>query len=397
MQRREAWGRGPRDVEAGFHRRGVRGTAGAARQAIGAEGLDWLLAIHPVSIRWLIGQDTKSYTVFQCLAISSRDEPLVLFTRRTDANEYRADSLAEDIVTCGGGVPANPMAAFHEFVRDRGLRNGRVGVEVPGFYLSGPHYVSVKDILGRALVAETNGLLGALRAIKSPREIEYTRWAAELSAAAWQALLARAGEGRTELELAGAAYGALLAGGSGIPHSTMNLMTGPRTAFALGGPTERRQARGELGLVEIGGNFRRYTSTLGRAWCLGEPSARMRALHDVIVRAADAAIAAMRPGVPTMVPHEAACAGIAATGLDRFRMHTTGYGMAPGFPPSWGEGVNMFGGSTDVLAENMVVSVEPHVFIAEEGIGMRLIDNVLMTEAGAELLSTTPREIAVVG
>ena len=367
-----------------------------ARAAIGAAGLDFLLVIHPVSMRWLIGQDTKSYTVFQCLVVSARDTPLVLFTRGTDANEYAADSLAEEIVTYGGGEPADPMAAFAAFARDGGLLNARVGMEAPGFYLNPQHYVRVKDILGTALVAEPNGLIGGMRTIKSPREIDYTRKAAALSAQALQALLARVAEGRTELDLAAAAYGALLANGSGIPHSTMNLMTGPRSAFALGAPTERRQVRGDTGLVEIGGNYRRYTSTLGRQWSLGPPSARLTALYDVVRRASDAAIAAMGPRVPAVVPHDAARRVIAAAGFDHCRKHTTGYGMAPGFPPSWGEGVNMFGGSTDILAANMVVSVEPNIFIAEEGIGVRIIDNVLITETGVELLSTTPRELIVI-
>lgn len=367
-----------------------------AREAIGASGLDWLLVIHPVSMRWLIGQDTKSYTIFQCLVVSAAPGPLVLFTRGTDRNELAADSLADEIVAYGGGEPADPMAAFHEFVLDRGLRNGRVGMEVPGFYLNPHQYVRVRDILGHALVAEPNGLIGGLRAIKSAQEIAYTRKAAELSAKALQALIATVAVGRTELELAGAVYGALLAGGSGIPHSTMNLMTGPRTAFALGGPTERKLEEGDPGLVEIGGNYRRYTSTLGRQWSLGKPSARLVELYDVVRRASDACIAKMGPGVPAVEPHEAAKSVIASSGLDRYRMHTTGYGMAPGFPPSWGEGVNMFGGSTDVLRENMVVSVEPNIFIAEENIGVRIIDNVLISATGVEVLSTTPRDLIVV-
>ena len=83
-------------------------------------------------------------------------------------------------------------------------------------------------------------------------------------------------------------------------------------------------------------------------------------------------------------------------GMDPFRQHTSGYGMAPGFPPSWGEPTNMFAGSKDVLKAGMVMSVEPALFIKSERLGVRLIDNVIVTKTGVELLSTTMRDLAVI-
>jgi Xaa-Pro dipeptidase len=105
----------------------------------------------------------------------------------------------------------------------------------------------------------------------------------------------------------------------------------------------------------------------------------------------------MRAGAPAINGHEALKAVFVKAGVDQFRQHTSGYGMAPGFPPSWGEPTNMFGGSNDVLQANMVMSVEPGLFIKSESLGVRLIDNVIVTEKGVQLLSTTSREIAVVG
>lgn len=367
------------------------------RESIAAAGLDWLLVLHPVSIRWLIGQDTKSYTVFQCLVVSAEARPLVLFTRGTERAEFEADTVAEEFRFYGGGEPEDPMQAFARFAGVLGLGGARVGMEVPGGYLQPTHYVALKALLGDALVQDGSGLVTALRAVKSPAEQDYARQAAAISALAWEALIGAVAEGRSELELAAVAYHALLSNGSGIPASTMNLMTGERSAFALGGPTERRLRRGDTGLVEIGANRRRYTSTLGRQWNLGPASQRLKDLHAVICEATEACIAEMRAGVPAVVPHEAAKRVIAKAGLDQYRMHTTGYGMAPGFPPSWGESPNVFGGSGDVLKAGMVVSIEPNVFLAEEGLGARLIDNVIITESGTELLSRTPRDLVIVG
>jgi Xaa-Pro dipeptidase len=366
------------------------------REAITHAKLDWLLVLHPVSIRWLIGQDTKSYTVFQCLPVSARPGKLTMFTRGTEQAEFEADTIAENFRFYGGGEPADPMQAFSQFAADLGLRNARVGIEVPGGYLQPGHYLALKTLLGDALVQDGSGLVSVLRAVKSPAELAYVRRAAELSGIGWQALVGSVAEGRSELELTAAVYHALLTNGSGLPASTMNLMTGERTAFALGGPTDRKLRRGDPGLIEIGANRKRYTSTLGRQWNLGPASQRVKDLYAVVREATEACIAEMRAGVPAVVPHEAAKAVIAKAGLDQYRMHTTGYGMAPGFPPSWGESPNVFGGSADVLKAGMVVSIEPNVFLAAEGLGSRLIDNVIVTETGVELLSTTPRDLVIV-
>ncbi len=104
-------------------------------------------------------------------------------------------------------------------------------------------------------------------------------------------------------------------------------------------------------------------------------------------------LAAMRDGVPTTVPHEAAKRVFVEAGMDDYRQHTTGYGMAAGFPPSWGEPVNMFSGNRYTLRAGMVVSIEPNLFIHAEHLGVRIIDNVLITQTGAELLSRRPREL----
>jgi Xaa-Pro dipeptidase len=87
---------------------------------------------------------------------------------------------------------------------------------------------------------------------------------------------------------------------------------------------------------------------------------------------------------------------IADAGFERYRVHTSGYGLAPGFPPTWGEPMHMIGGSTYTLRAGMVVSVEPPVFIGEEKLGARIIDNVLVTRDGAELLSQFSRDLIVV-
>jgi Xaa-Pro dipeptidase len=113
------------------------------REAMQAQGLDWLVLCHPVSIHWLTGSDAKSYQEFQCLLMSAKPLPLVILTREGERNEYEQDALVDEVYTFGGGENEDPIVAFMALGSSLGLRQARVGLEVPAYYLHPHHYVPV--------------------------------------------------------------------------------------------------------------------------------------------------------------------------------------------------------------------------------------------------------------
>ena len=104
-------------------------------------------------------------------------------------------------------------------------------------------------------------------------------------------------------------------------------------------------------------------------------------------------MAEIKPGVRAVVPHEAARKVIEDAGLLEYMWHLSGYGIGSGYPPLWAENFSMFGGSEDVIEENMVLTIEPPAFVPPESAGFRLIDNVIVTKTGVEMLSKTGRDI----
>jgi Xaa-Pro dipeptidase len=365
------------------------------RAAIAAAGLDWLLVFHPVSIHWLTGSDAKSYQEFQCLFVAADDKPLVILTRQGEGNEFRDDSLVDEIFLHGGGEPEDPIAAFESVAGVLPLRGKRVGMEVPAFYLHPHHFEKIKNYLGESFVGEATNLIADLKLVKSPQELEYIFEASRIADDTMKVFADSLQAGRSELELAGEIYRALLSRGSGIAASPINLVSGERSCFSHGAPTQRKLQNGDGGNIEFGATFNRYTSTIGRQFTIGKVALRTQEIYDVVRRACDACIAAIRPGVLASAPHEAAKKIIAEAGFESGRVHLSGYGLAPGFPPSWAEPLHLFGGSTHVLQASMVVTVEPPIFLPEEKLGARIIDNVLVTESGAQLLSKFSRDIII--
>ena len=368
-----------------------------AAAAVGAAGLDWLLIVHPVTIHWLTGSDAKGYQAFQCLLLAASGAPLILVTRESERAEVEADAVFNELHLWGGAQGEDPFAVLHEQAVKHDLLRARIGLEIPPFYLHPRHLRQLESLFGDAFVGEANRVLDEVRLVKSAREITYLREAGRLADRSIAAFGRALAEGVSELELTAAIYGTLLSGGGGLPASPLNLVSGERAAFSHGGPTERRLADGDSGNVEYGAPYRRHTVTIGRSFCLGEPSARLRELYQVVRAAYEACISAIAPGVPASRPHEAARRVIREAGLEPHRAHTTGYGIAPGFPPAAGEAFHLEDGNDRPLLAGMALSICPPVFIPDERLGARIADTVLVTEVGAERLSHSSPDLICVG
>jgi Xaa-Pro aminopeptidase len=366
------------------------------REAMEKAGIDLLLVISPVNINYLIGCRAKGYQELQVLFFTLEPGPLTMLTRLSDVAEVAELSLAQDVRGYAGLAPQDPMDVVKEIMTEKGLFRRRIGLEVPYYYLGAHDYVKFKALLGDALVTEATRLIEDLKLVKSPAELAYIRKAASFADAGMETAVKILAEGKTELEVAAEMHRTMMAMGSDAPPSPMNFASGDRSCFSHGMPSERRLRSGDFMHFEYGASYRRYCATIGRQLCLGKPTKRMRELYQVVRDACDAAIAEMRHGVPATKPHEAAQNVIARAGLAEKMVHQTGYGIAPGFPPSWLESIMMLGGSEYLLARGMVLSVEPPVMIREEKLGARIIDNLLVTESGAEILSRFTRDFICV-
>lgn len=365
------------------------------RQAMETAGLDWLVVFHPVSIHWLTGSEAKSYQEFQCLFISTVSDEISVLTREGERCEFEQDALVDQLWTWGGGEIEDPMMSFRRVAQLLKISRARVGIEVPAYYMHPKDYVRLCEFLGASLVAEPSNLIADLKLVKSPQELEYIKEATRLADVAMEVFVRELRVGRTELELAGEVYGSLFKAGSGIAASPINLVSGDRSCFSHGAPTTRVMQADDFGSIEYGATWRRYTSTIGRQFCLGRPSARMLELYKIVRDASEACRHAIRAGVPASQPHAVAKKVIGDAGLEAGRVHTTGYGLAPGFPPTWGEPLHMLESSNYTLEAGMVITVEPPVFLGDEKLGARLIDNVLVTEDGCELLTGFSADLIV--
>ena len=363
------------------------------RTAMAKAQIDMLLVTSPISIHWLLGSRAKSYQEFQCLFFPQDEQPLVIVTRMAEVAEYHDTSLADDVYGWGGREPEKPVTVVRQVMKERKFNGLRIGLEVPYYYLSIYDYLDLKGYLGESLVLEDPDFVARLKHVKSPQELIYIKKAAEIGDAGLQRCVEVIREGMTEIELSAEITHTLLKMGSDATPSPMNIATGERNCYPHALPTHRQIEKGDDINTEWGSVYRRYVSTVGRQMCLGKPRPRVQEIYKIVRNACDAAIAEVKDSIPASVPHNAAKKVIADAGMDEYRTHLTGYSLAPGYPPSWCDSLELFGGSEKTLEAGMVVTIEPPIHIHEERIGVRIIDNVLVTKTGAELLSGFTRDL----
>ena len=363
------------------------------REAMEKVGIELLLVIAPVHINYLIGATAKGYQEFQVLFFPLEPGPLIIQSRLPEEPMLRADSLTDEIRGWGGREPEDPIEVFREILHAKGYQGLRTGLEVPNYYLHPHHYTQLVDLLGDDLVMDATDLIGNIKLVKSPAEIDYVRKAGAILDQGMETCITSIEAGRTERTISADIHHTLLAAGSDIQASPMNFLSGPRSAFAHGEPSDRVLETGDFIHIQFGAHFRRYCVTMGRQLCLGEPTRRMRDVYQVVRDAGDACIAEMRAGVSATVPHNIANKVIADGGLDNYRLHMTGYAVGAAFAPSWIEPLIMDAGCEYTLEAGMVIAVEPPVFGLEDGLGVRLIDNVLITATGCERLTGTTRDL----
>jgi len=279
--------------------------------------------------------------------------------------------------------------ALEQAIETVGLRGRRIGVEET--QLSAYHAA----VLARhGTVAPIGQRVEALRRIKDADELRLIRAAVAANDAGFEAAGRAIGPGTSEFRVQAALVQAIEEAVDAPVHlldDTNCLISGPRTAGAVGLPTSRRLEPADLMIVDINPWIRGYKADTTRTFSVGPPSAEHRRIYDTLARALEAAERVARPGVPANAVYAALADTIAGAGYGAgMRGHG---GHAIGLEHL--ERPYVIAGDAMPLAEGMVLTLEPGIYLSD--VGLRLEDNYLVTADGLELLSHYTRELVACG
>ena len=290
--------------------------------------------------------------------------------------------------------PENPAEwdnAFRKAAQALSLDGKQVGVEPRQLRLL--EFRHVKAGAPEADYPDASDALSSLRLRKDQAEIEAMRRAVRIAQDALEATIPLIKIGMTEKELSSELVVQLLKHGSEpeMPFAPI-VSGGPNSANPHASPTERKLQAGDLLVVDWGAAYDGYISDLTRTFAIGEVDAEYQQIHKIVQDANAAGRAAARPGAPCADVDKAARDVIEQSGYGVYFTHRTGHGIGmEGHEEPYMRGDNM-----QLLEPGMAFTVEPGIYLPDRN-GVRIEDNVVITETGADVLSDMPREIRVVG
>ncbi len=287
--------------------------------------------------------------------------------------------------------PVDPQANAEVALLAALTRAGVVGRTVAREAEWLPHRLALA-VAAHCAVGPLGDRLERQRMVKDEAELALIRRAAGIIDGAFAAVRDGLRAGRSELEVyADATRAILLAHGEPFTMECV-FLSGPRTLEMIGPPTRRIIERGDLLLFDVFPYLHGYKVDVTRTYCVGPATAEQRHLHAVLTRALAAGAAALRPGVTGGAVDAATRGVITDAGYGAYPTHHMGHAIGLFHP----ERPSLVPGETLPLAEGMVITLEPGVYVPGVG-GLRLEQNYVIRDGPPEPLSRFPFDLIETG
>jgi len=340
-------------------------------------GLDAVLVTDLVNVRYLTG-----FTGSSAAVLVGTDASVVLATD----GRYRDQSATE-----APDVERVITRTLDRELMSRAItdRRRRVGFEDLALTVAAHTELSKRTSVELAPVGD---LVVDLRVVKDETEVTLLRDACRISDAALATLLPELHAGQTERAIARRLEALMFeVGADAIAFDTI-VAAGPHTAVPHHQPTNRPVTNGELLKMDFGALRDGYHADMTRTVAVGPPAAWQQEVYLVVAAAQRAGREALREGAGLADVDHAARTVVVEAGLGEHFTHGLGHGVGLQIHEAPFLGATALG----KLAAGTPVTVEPGVYLPGRG-GVRIEDTLLVGRRDAESLTTTTRELLVVG
>jgi Xaa-Pro dipeptidase len=282
-----------------------------------------------------------------------------------------------------------PWELIQKAIEKRNLSIHNVAIEKE--HMNVERYEAITTLFPNASFTAAEDKLRKLRLVKDESELKKIREACELADIAVQIGVEEIKEGKTELDvLAAIEYALKKKGVNEMSFATM-VLTGANAASPHGTPGLTKIKKGDLVLFDLGVVVDGYCSDITRTVAFGDINDTQREIYETVLKAQLAALEASKPGKTCAEVDLSARNIIREAGYGEYFPHRLGHGL--------GISVHEFPSLTEtsslLLEKGMVYTIEPGIYVPNVA-GVRIEDDVYVTENGLEILTKFPKELVTV-
>lgn len=348
------------------------------RSQLVARELDAILVTHLPHVRYLSG--------------FSGSAGLLLVTR-TDAafvTDFRyQDQIAAELAP---GVHGIIDRAPFDRLKSEGLLTEGMSVGIQESYVSVATFDVLKKKLKRLRFEKTGELMQSLVMVKTDAEIASIRKAANIAGKVYAEILEIVQPGMRESDVAAEISYRGRCHGAEADAFEIIVASGPRGALPHGRASVKKIRRGELVTLDFGFRYNGLNSDMTRTFAVGSPTAEARNIYEIVLRSESLGVAAARAGMSAKALDDVCRDEIIAAGYGERFGHSTGHGL--GIEVHEAPYVSVKG-DAQILAANMVVTIEPGIYLPGR-LGVRIEDDVVIGEGRSKSLTTAPKELIIV-
>ncbi|HGA2452318.1 TPA: M24 family metallopeptidase [Streptococcus agalactiae] len=282
-------------------------------------------------------------------------------------------------------ISREPLATILKIIRDDALM--AIGFETDISYHMYKHMVEVFEDYR---LIEAPSVVEKLRMIKDATELAIIRQACRISDQAFLDVLDFIKPDRTtELQVANFLDFRMRELGATGPSFDFIVASGYRSAMPHGVASQKTIQSGEALTLDFGCYYQHYVSDMTRTIHIGHVTDQEREIYDIVLKSNQAIIDNVKSGMKRCDYDYLARQVIENSGYGNHFTHGIGHGMGLDVHE-----IPYFGKSEGVIASGMVVTDEPGIYL-DNKYGVRIEDDLLITETGCEVLTSAPKELIV--
>jgi Xaa-Pro aminopeptidase len=291
-------------------------------------------------------------------------------------------------VTKGRGITVVEVKAKQNTLAELCEKYGIRSLGFDSFHTTYSTYERWKETVPGVEWVPLGSNLEEIRKCKDPDEVDAILRAIDIATDAFTEIYETILPGRTEKDIASDLEYAMRRLGADCPSFSTIVASGPRGALPHAEPSDRRVREGETVIIDFGVQVNGYCSDETCTLSMGEPVEELQKVFSIVDDARKLALDRIKAGMQVKELDMVVRGYIDDAGYGKFFGHGTGHGV--GIAVHEAPAVNSVGDG--LLEENMVITVEPGIYIPRLG-GVRLEDMVLITGAGARVLTKIRKDM----